>query len=87
MVIVRVTEFIIGITMLTIQCVWFLLVFILNIYNIFSYNCASLPRDARVVKDMTTGKSKGYGFVSFYNKLVSTLNNTNHCFMLCEFNL
>lgn len=27
-------------------------------------------RDARVVKDMTTGKSKGYGFVSFYNKLV-----------------
>ncbi|XP_071402029.1 nucleolysin TIAR isoform X1 [Centroberyx affinis] len=26
--------------------------------------------DARVVKDMTTGKSKGYGFVSFYNKLV-----------------
>uniref|UniRef100_A0A2D4MIR5 RRM domain-containing protein n=2 Tax=Micrurus TaxID=8634 RepID=A0A2D4MIR5_9SAUR len=55
--------------MLTIQCVWFLLVFILNIYNISSYNCASLPRDARVVKDMTTGKSKGYGFVSFYNKL------------------
>ncbi|XP_036867101.1 nucleolysin TIAR isoform X1 [Manis javanica] len=25
--------------------------------------------DARVVKDMATGKSKGYGFVSFYNKL------------------
>ncbi|XP_068597060.1 nucleolysin TIAR [Brachionichthys hirsutus] len=25
--------------------------------------------DARVVKDITTGKSKGYGFVSFYNKL------------------
>uniref|UniRef100_UPI0037E99AE3 nucleolysin TIAR isoform X2 n=2 Tax=Semicossyphus pulcher TaxID=241346 RepID=UPI0037E99AE3 len=25
--------------------------------------------DARVVKDMTTGKSKGYGFVSFHNKL------------------
>ncbi|XP_036815652.1 nucleolysin TIAR isoform X1 [Oncorhynchus mykiss] len=25
--------------------------------------------DARVVKDMTTAKSKGYGFVSFYNKL------------------
>ncbi|DBA13463.1 TPA: hypothetical protein GDO54_018533, partial [Pyxicephalus adspersus] len=24
--------------------------------------------DARVVKDMTTGKSKGYGFVSFFNK-------------------
>lgn len=27
-------------------------------------------RDARVVKDTATGKSKGYGFVSFYNKLV-----------------
>lgn len=27
-------------------------------------------RDARVLKDMATGKSKGYGFVSFYNKLV-----------------
>ncbi|TRY99569.1 hypothetical protein DNTS_032880 [Danionella cerebrum] len=25
--------------------------------------------DARVVKDLATGKSKGYGFVSFYNKL------------------
>ncbi|XP_007903833.1 nucleolysin TIAR isoform X1 [Callorhinchus milii] len=25
--------------------------------------------DARVVKDLSTGKSKGYGFVSFYNKL------------------
>ncbi|XP_014894981.1 nucleolysin TIAR [Poecilia latipinna] len=25
--------------------------------------------DTRVVKDITTGKSKGYGFVSFYNKL------------------
>ncbi|TNM99739.1 hypothetical protein fugu_012772 [Takifugu bimaculatus] len=25
--------------------------------------------DARVLKDMATGKSKGYGFVSFYNKL------------------
>uniref|UniRef100_A0A8C5I3D1 RRM domain-containing protein n=1 Tax=Gouania willdenowi TaxID=441366 RepID=A0A8C5I3D1_GOUWI len=25
--------------------------------------------DARVVKDLTTGKSKGYGFVSFFNKL------------------
>lgn len=34
-------------------------------------------RDARVVKDMTTGKSKGYGFVSFYNKLVRLqLRNT-----------
>ncbi|XP_075961158.1 cytotoxic granule associated RNA binding protein TIA1-like isoform X1 [Anarhichas minor] len=28
--------------------------------------------DARVVKDMATGKSKGYGFVSFFNKWVST---------------
>uniref|UniRef100_A0A673WS22 TIA1 cytotoxic granule-associated RNA binding protein n=1 Tax=Salmo trutta TaxID=8032 RepID=A0A673WS22_SALTR len=27
--------------------------------------------DARVVKDMATGKSKGYGFVSFFNKWVS----------------
>lgn len=30
-----------------------------------------LFRDARVVKDMATGKSKGYGFVSFFNKWVS----------------
>lgn len=30
-----------------------------------------LSRDARVVKDMATGKSKGYGFVSFFNKWVS----------------
>lgn len=30
-------------------------------------------RDARVVKDMATGKSKGYGFVSFFNKWVSTI--------------
>uniref|UniRef100_A0AAQ4S7D5 RRM domain-containing protein n=1 Tax=Gasterosteus aculeatus aculeatus TaxID=481459 RepID=A0AAQ4S7D5_GASAC len=28
--------------------------------------------DARVVKDMATGKSKGYGFVSFFNKWVGT---------------
>lgn len=35
-------------------------------------------RDARVVKDTTTGKSKGYGFVSFYNKLVRLqCNNTD----------
>lgn len=27
-------------------------------------------RDCRVVKDMATGKSKGYGFVSFFNKWV-----------------
>lgn len=31
----------------------------------------SIHRDARVVKDMATGKSKGYGFVSFFNKWVS----------------
>lgn len=30
-------------------------------------------RDARVVKDMATGKSKGYGFVSFFNKWVSSV--------------
>ena len=30
-------------------------------------------RDARVVKDMATGKSKGYGFVSFFNKWVSSI--------------
>ncbi|XP_044117259.1 nucleolysin TIA-1 isoform X9 [Neovison vison] len=28
--------------------------------------------DARVVKDMATGKSKGYGFVSFFNKWYSS---------------
>lgn len=32
----------------------------------------SFNRDARVVKDMATGKSKGYGFVSFFNKWVSS---------------
>lgn len=32
-------------------------------------------RDARVVKDMATGKSKGYGFVSFFNKWVSTIRS------------
>lgn len=31
-------------------------------------------RDCRVVKDMATGKSKGYGFVSFFNKWVSVNN-------------
>ena len=30
-------------------------------------------RDARVVKDMATGKSKGYGFVSFFNKWVCSV--------------
>lgn len=34
-----------------------------------------LSSDARVVKDMATGKSKGYGFVSFYNKWVSGLRS------------
>ena len=29
-----------------------------------------LPSDARVVKDMNTGNSKGYGVVSFFNKWV-----------------
>lgn len=32
-------------------------------------------RDARVVKDMATGKSKGYGFVSFFNKWVSSIRS------------
>ncbi|XP_021780615.1 nucleolysin TIA-1 isoform X8 [Piliocolobus tephrosceles] len=31
--------------------------------------------DARVVKDMATGKSKGYGFVSFFNKWVSSIRS------------
>lgn len=34
-------------------------------------NCLCVHRDCRVVKDMATGKSKGYGFVSFFNKWVS----------------
>lgn len=34
-------------------------------------NALSIPSDCRVVKDMATGKSKGYGFVSFFNKWVS----------------
>ncbi|OXB64466.1 hypothetical protein ASZ78_000142, partial [Callipepla squamata] len=47
--------------------------------------------DARVVKDMATGKSKGYGFVSFYNKLTgeiyvclwkTTLRTSNYQFFL-----
>ena len=42
------------------------------------------PRDARVVKDMTTGKSKGYGFVSFCNKLVR-LQRKNTDWRLCTF--
>lgn len=35
-------------------------------------------RDARVVKDMATGKSKGYGFVSFFNKWVSAKKKKMH---------
>lgn len=35
------------------------------------FSCLFVHRDARVVKDMATGKSKGYGFVSFFNKWVS----------------
>ena len=34
-------------------------------------SCSFVHRDCRVVKDMATGKSKGYGFVSFFNKWVS----------------
>ena len=43
-------------------------------YHLHFYrnNFASCPcSDARVVKDLATGKSKGYGFVSFFNKWVS----------------
>lgn len=32
--------------------------------------CIFACRDCRVVKDMATGKSKGYGFVTFFNKWV-----------------
>lgn len=39
-------------------------------------------RDARVVKDMATGKSKGYGFVSFFNKWVSSMKSA--CAVLQE---
>lgn len=44
----------------------------------------SIHRDARVVKDMATGKSKGYGFVSFFNKWVSCclLNLLVHLLLL-----
>lgn len=41
---------------------------------------AVVHRDARVVKDMATGKSKGYGFVSFFNKWVSPMTTQlNKC--------
>lgn len=53
-------------------------------------------RDARVVKDMATGKSKGYGFVSFFNKWVSLIkkycalrvkNKDNHFLLVIIFHL
>ncbi|GCB63037.1 hypothetical protein scyTo_0011557 [Scyliorhinus torazame] len=34
--------------------------------------------DARVVKDLATGKSKGYGFVSFYNKWVTSTKQLSY---------
>lgn len=43
-------------------------------------------RDARVVKDMATGKSKGYGFVSFFNKWVSHNPNIRKCRFLIRRN-
>lgn len=43
-------------------------------------------RDARVVKDMATGKSKGYGFVSFFNKWVSHNPNIRKCRFLIRQN-
>lgn len=47
---------------------------ILNHLSVFS--------DCRVVKDMATGKSKGYGFVSFFNKWVS-VRTENRSDMFC----
>lgn len=50
--------------------------------NITNWIC--VHRDCRVVKDMATGKSKGYGFVSFFNKWVSvsvTPVETQECFV------
>lgn len=41
----------------------------LNVMYVFVH--MFVCRDCRVVKDMATGKSKGYGFVSFFNKWVS----------------
>lgn len=55
--------------------------------------CAVVHRDARVVKDMATGKSKGYGFVSFFNKWVSLMMkrqilmespDTSHSYCCCS---
>ena len=37
----------------------------------------SLHRDCRVVKDSASGKSKGYGFVSFLKKEVCFVNPLN----------
>ncbi|XP_056154155.1 nucleolysin TIA-1 isoform X2 [Lampris incognitus] len=39
-----------------------------NTRNLLKGLGSSYKKDARVVKDMATGKSKGYGFVSFFNK-------------------
>lgn len=50
----------------------FYLVDILLVSNALLCVCVCVHRDARVVKDMATGKSKGYGFVSFFNKWVGT---------------
>ena len=60
--------------------------------KVFPMKCADIvllfaSSDARVVKDMTTGKSKGYGFVSFYNKLVRLQgkNATQRLFLFSAF--
>lgn len=37
-------------------------------------------RDCKVISDMATGKSKGYGFISFVNKEVSS-----HCCTIKNF--
>lgn len=47
----------------------------------------SVFSDARVVKDLATGKSKGYGFISFINKWVSSYSRSHHeavSMSLCE---
>ncbi len=53
----------------------------LSVLNFFSLY---FLRDARVVKDMATGKSKGYGFVSFFNKWVSHDPNIRKCRFLTK---
>lgn len=52
-------------------CLYLILACTLCVLLGVSNSDAFLHRDARVVKDMATGKSKGYGFVSFFNKWVS----------------